>query len=469
MSWRLFYANRARQAPGYDRSSITHQEMFMKVIERVGIIRQPKPANILVIALCCSIIIFSIGSFIYRGLLRGIYDTSPDIYLFYSSGQLWNEGQNPYNYDILRARFIQVGGEDKLISKIYYPPQAITLFALLARLPFQQANLIFICFNFFLLVLFLVMVAYILSRYRSVGLLETTLLISFANTIFGRMNIQQMSLPIAISLFGTFILSLRQRQVFSGILLSLTSIKPSFTPIFFLYYAFKRRYILVIVTIIAAGFLTTLPIILAHRPIIGTIIDWTHTAERVNDPSDINNPSPFEPQSAYLTDITPLIYRIFNAQSNITTAITWLIILALAGSILYLILRGNRSGKSELLDFSLISALGLVSVYHRAYDTFLLFPGLLYIYIHMVSHSNKKAQWRWASFFVLIMIILSVPGDLSATLSNKYPMLLDYYLWRVIAPFQTWASLAVLSVLIWMKARIAQQHNHDSTQLVQSA
>jgi hypothetical protein len=93
----MFYANRARQAPGYDRSSITHQEMFMKVIERVGIIRQPKPANMLVIALCCSIIIFSIGSFIYRGLLRGIYDTSPDIYLFYIYGQLWNEGQNPYN------------------------------------------------------------------------------------------------------------------------------------------------------------------------------------------------------------------------------------------------------------------------------------------------------------------------------------------------------------------------------------
>jgi hypothetical protein len=432
----------------------------MKAIGRIGIIRQPRSTNIVTIILCCLVIIFSLGSFVYRGLLRGIYDTSPDIYLFYSSGQLWNEGQNPYNYDVLRARVIQLGGENRLISKIYYPPQAIALFALLARLPFQQANLIFICFNLFLLILLLFIIAHILSWYRQIGLLEITLLISFANTIFGRINIQQMSLPIAVALFTVFVFSLRRYQVFSGIILSITSIKPSFTPIFFLYYAIKRHYILSIVAIVMAGFLTALPIILAQRPILQTVSDWAQTAEKVNDPSDVNDPSPFEPQSAYLTDITPLVYRVFNAQSNITAGIAKLIILAFAACVLYLIVRGKRSDTSELLDFGLISALALVSVYHRAYDTFLLFPGLIYIYLHMVGLSNKQAQWRWAGFFVLVMIILSIPGDLSVTLSNKYPALLHYYFWRVIAPFQTWASLAVLGVLLWMKTHSRRRNDN---------
>ncbi len=96
-------------------------------------------------------------------------------------------------------------------------------------------------------------------------------------------------------------------------------------------------------------------------------------------------------------------------------------------------------------------------VYHK---TQIMAVGSIYIYLHMVGLSNKQAQWRWAGFFVLVMIVLSIPGDLSVTLSNKYPALLHYYFWRVIAPFQTWASLAVLGVLLWMKTHSRRRNDH---------
>ena len=102
-------------------------------------------------------------------------------------------------------------------------------------------------------------------------------------------------------------------------------------------------------------------------------------------------------------------------------------------------------------NFSLVSALSLLTVYHRPYDVFLLFPGILYVYIHATRIGNRRVQKIWATFVIVIVFVLTLPIDISTRISSMYPILLDNYLWRVIAPVNAWASVAVFAVLLWLK------------------
>jgi hypothetical protein len=101
------------------------------------------------IGLYLGIIIFSVVSFAYNGVLRNLNIVpssfySADFPRFYGAGQLWNEGLNPYDYKLLFARIGSlVGIETALQSSpaYYYPPQATVVFSWFSQLPFPIARL----------------------------------------------------------------------------------------------------------------------------------------------------------------------------------------------------------------------------------------------------------------------------------------------------------------------------------------
>src|SRR5262245_13426997 len=81
--------------------------------------------------ICLAIIIFSVVSFSYNGVIRAIdLDSAPgnqsvDFYQFYTIGRIWRDGENAYDYSLYRRRFSQIAGEkaDAFQSGDYYPPQ----------------------------------------------------------------------------------------------------------------------------------------------------------------------------------------------------------------------------------------------------------------------------------------------------------------------------------------------------------
>lgn len=411
--------------------------------------------RVTMVVFCFSVILVSLLSFGYNAILRGL-EIPHDFCYFYTAGQLWSEGEDIYARELFHARLIQLG-ERALggFATTAYPPQGYALFSLLARWPVETAHQIFLSVNLLLLVVALGMFAYILSQYQPIGLLEVTLLVSLLNTGFSRGNIRdgQVGLVVCVALLGTFLLVIRKREAWAGLVLSTVSFKPTFLPLYVGYYLLRRSYRLVVMCALSVAILTILPLLLTQRPLLKTMEAWLQALTFLQNKDTINNPSPFTPYSAALLNIAPLVFRTLNAQSSVTIALSWLIVLILWGYTAYLVLHSGSLDREPLLDFGLVSALSLLSIYHRSYDIFLLFPGLLYLYVYAVKTREQITRRRWAGFLIIVILLISLPNDLSTRISNVCPALLDHYLWRVVAPFQAWASVAVLIALLWLKAR----------------
>jgi hypothetical protein len=426
----------------------------MKNIDALWHIRRTTITKFAIATLCLSIIAFSISIFVYSGILRGL-NIFFDFFVFYTAGWLWNEGLDPYNPELFRTQLNAIGGH-KVGYAYFYPPQGTILFALLAKLPLVTAHQVLLGVNLTLIVTSLCLMAYILSWYRPIGLLEITLLVSFLNTGYGRVTLRnsQWGALILVFLLTTFILARHGRQVLAGVTLAAITFKPSFLPLYVGYYLLRRSYRLVLICVLAAGFFTITPLLITGRSIGGTLASWLRLVLLQSAPGRIDSPtSPSGPWSEFMLHMEPLVYRVFNAQSSVTTTISWLIVLTLCGYTAYLIWHSTPSKKIDLLDFGLVSALSLMCIYHRNYDIFLLFPGLLYIYVHITTSSDKNAQLGWAIFLVTILILISLPNDTVLRLSYSDTSLKDNYLCRLIAPFPAWAGLAVLGALLWLKTR----------------
>ncbi len=404
-------------------------------------------------------------SFGYNGVLHNFENSttlfrSTDFEYFYVGGKLWNEGLNSYDVTLFRDEVFKVitgpKAEKNDVHYLYvYPPQASLFFSRLAIFPVETAQFIFLIINCLLLLASLAMLALILSWYRPVHLEEIVLLISLLGTGFARHNVRegQQGLIISTLLLGTFVLAHYGRPLLAGLCLGLISYKPSTLPLFLGYYLFRRSWRLFISAVVTIALLTVLPLLLTQRPVVSSLLDWSHAILMVGA-DNADNPSPDLPNSATLVYLLPLVYRVFNSESGLTTLLNWLIILALVGYSTYLLWRSRTLDRSqtELLDFSIVSVLSLLATYHRVYDIFLIVPAIIYFYLHAMKSSDKTTQRNWLLFIGGVILLLFMPVDLFQQVAMKFPSLQDFYPLRVIAPFQTWVALAVLAALLRLKS-----------------
>lgn len=407
------------------------------------------------------LIVAILALFSYQWVLRSIHGILEDggqiwdFTIFYTAGQIWNEGDLPYGSGGLSDRIAEneelFGYNGTNATVAYYPPQALFLFSLMAKNPIQTAYWILFILNIIILLISLCLLGWILSRYISIGLPEILLLSSFMITGM-RTNIRfnQVSLIVLLPMLTMFILAGRNKKVSAGIALGLTSLKPTFFPLFWVYYLFKRQYRIAVVSLITAGLATIGPLILTKRPLLGSLLAFLDT-QKYHGQSDIDSPSPFYPRSATLHNLEALVYRIFNVESTLTLLLSWAIIGVIILFTFYLISKNNSSSVVSLLDFSLISMLSLLMIYHRAYDSFLIFPAILSIYIYIQSIQKKTIKWLWIAGLVGIITVHVVPGDISMRFAERYPVLLESYVFRVLAPIHIWVNLVVLVTLLWMK------------------
>jgi hypothetical protein len=181
---------------------------------------------------------------------------------------------------------------------------------------------------------------------------------------------------------------------------------------------------------------------------VESITGWLEVLSRLNIAGEVNDPSLFVITSSTMTHLEPIVYQLWNGQTATAMLVSWGILAALIGYSFYLIVRSHSSQRGQLLDFALVSALTMIAVYHRVYDTFLMLPALIYVYLHTVELQDKITQRRWFVFLFVLLLIYFMPADLTMRLGLSVPFLQDNYLWRVIAPFQAWANLVLMGVLL---------------------
>jgi hypothetical protein len=408
---------------------------------------------------CFLVIAFSIASLLWNGVVRGLSDGT-DLYHFYAAGQLWNEHRDPYDYASFRAQLEPLAG-DRLgdnRSGYFYPPHATVLFAVLATLPFETARLLLLALNAGLLLVSLALLARMLAFYRPLGLVEITLIVALANTGFGRLNLRvgQTSVFAAVFLLAAFVLAKRHHQIGTGLALAAASIKPSFLPLFLGYALLRRSFRPVAVALGASAALAILSLVLSERPVLGTLQGWLAMLRQQSASDDVNSQSPLDPASAALLHLPPLVYRMLDSTEGWAVVVAWSLILGLVAVSTALLAQRNAACEVDLLDFAIVATLSLLCVYHRSYDLFLLFPGVLAIYLQARRGDGFQRQLAWTALLLGVILVLTVPGDLTMQLSARFPSLLEHWWWRIIAPFQTWTSLAVLAALLWLRRESAR-------------
>lgn len=399
-----------------------------------------------------------------------------DSYIFYTAGNLFNNGQDVYNQDLFREKLYEIVGHRK-IPEIWisyaYPPQTTFIFSLFARFPFEVAHKIASYVNSLLLVLNLCLTGYILSRYKSLKMIDFCLLSSFLLTGFAYENITNSQLGIFIStlLMCTYIFTQNGKSMLAAISLALTSIKPSFLPFFLIYFVIKRQYLSVLYCLAFSALFTVVPLLISGMPIISTLTDWLTVLSSWGAAGNPNSPDPLGEFGfhASMVDLEPLIYRLFNGQTfvaELSLKITVVIILMYC---VWLFFKKPEEGKNSLLDFGLISVVSMLFVYHRRYDIFLLFPGFLYIYLHSLECHRGRTRKFWSYLLCIVILLTSFVDIFFTKMSSTLIFLQTSYLWKLILPLP-WAGVITLVALLFLKTqnRLSKASRESYTNSVQN-
>ncbi|NMB91206.1 MAG: DUF2029 domain-containing protein, partial [Chloroflexi bacterium] len=379
----------------------------------------------------------------------------------YVTGSLWSEGSNPYDVNLLRQRLVSVAGEEFVsytnsLEAIYsYPPQASAFFSLFALTSLPAAYAWFTLANLLLALGSLAMLGYILSWFRPIGLVEITLLVSLLNTGFARGNIRygQVGNLVGFFLLACFILAYHKRHTLAGIFLALTSLKPTNIILYWLQAVLRKDYRLAVVTAASTLALTLLPVVLSGRSILVQLEGYLFNTLSMTEAGNLNDPSPFVHDSLFMHHLETLVLRLLNTDAAFGRAIYLAAALILIGVTLYLLREKPARKEDVLLDFAILSAATMVTAYHRSYDVFLLFPGLLYVYVHIFGVNRRRKKLLWATFLFLQLFSLTLPEDLLLQTANQLPQVADTYLTRLIVPFQAWMHLALFFTLVALKVR----------------
>ncbi len=408
-----------------------------------------------ILVLCIALIAFSIYRFLTKGAIPSIKETGYDYYHQYAAGQLWNEGLDPYDYSLFRARLFDVGQERATLFEMgyLYPPHVLFIVSGLSYMPFDMAYIVQLALSVLAIIAMLALLGIAISWFRPVGWVELTLLVALANTVASRdaLRASQVSPLIFLLIVAAFVLGRYKRDVAAGFALFLAASKPTFVPLYILYYLIRRRWRLVVAFIVSSAFFTIVPLALTQRPILGYMSEWFSMLGTAN--GGVNDPSPFSPYSAWLTNLQALIYRVLNSDSMPVTLLSWAVIVSMCGLAFYWMYRTRQStsDKTYILDFALVSSLSLAMIYHRQYDTFLMFPGIIYFYLHLTRQSSTTAKSTWSLLLLGILVLLTLPGDSLIGTVDSHIQLNDNYLIRLILPFQGWANVAMLIGLFWLK------------------
>jgi len=399
------------------------------------------------------IILVSVVSFWINGVQRAYIGR--DFMSWYVMGQFWLEGRLPYGDPEYIQRIDAVSPdferEADFSTDVFYPPISLSVYSLLARLPVETAHSIFSVFQLVFVVGGLFLLGILLNRYHPVGMAEIALLATFLNTGFARagMRISQVSLFMLVFMVGAYLLDEYQKPILAGLSLAAMIFKYAFMPMFALHFVIKKRVRLILTTVLSVVLLVILPLAIVGAPIFSSLNQWFMVVISKTS-AGVNDPSPDAPYSAFLQNLQPLVFRVVNSDAPWAYTLSYGLILIVVILVFGLIIKSPVK-ENNLLDFALVSNLTLLVVYHRLYDVFLLFPGILVLYLCGVKSQNRVQKTFFLISVIGIILVQTMPGSLIQNLAYNNPDLAGNYIFRLVAPFQAWSGVYLILILLSLK------------------
>ena len=411
------------------------------------------------------VVVLGCAAWLLRAALHGRF-MNFDFHVFYVAGQLWNAGLDPYDgvlfAEHLRPLVTQPMPDAWLQSSFLYPPQAAALFGLLARLPMQEAHLLVLAVNLVAVVAAVLLLMLILREEMPLGPFEVAILAGLALTAFGPRSLANSQwAPLAACFgFASILAERRGRPVLAGLLLAGMSLKPSFLPFFGAFFLLRRAWTAFFVAVGVTLLITFLPLLLTGRPVPASIEGLRANFALQAAPGGINAPGPDEPYPKRVTmiDAMPVLLKLTGGW----TTPARLPLAALGVAVAFAVWRGGARPGTALADLALLSALGLLAVYHRRYDAFLLFPAVAWLLLQ-AGQATTRGWWLGLAAVVVVALVVAEPRFVA--LSMERPELVESVpLWQLGQPYP-WLALAALLLLLWQRWRPTADHPHGDVSL----
>ncbi|HMU50283.1 MAG TPA: glycosyltransferase family 87 protein [Geminicoccaceae bacterium] len=372
-----------------------------------------------------------------------------DFQVFYVAGQLWNTGLDPYDGKLfaehMRPLLSEPFPDAWLESSFLYPPQAAAVFGLLARLPMEQAHLVVLAVNLVAVAAAVLLLMLLLAEEIRLGPVEVAILACLALTAFGPRGLANSQwAPLAACFgFASILAERRGRPVLAGLLLAGMSLKPSFLPFFGAFFLLRRAWTAFVVAVAVTLVVTFLPLVLTGRPVLPAIMGLRANFALQAAPGGINAAGPAEP---YWKRVTMIDLAPVGLQLTAGNALPLRLFVAVLGLVVALtVWRGRAKPGTALADLALLSACGLLAVYHRRYDGFLLFPAVAWL---LLRARQSGAGWWWQAVVAAVVVVLVVVEPLFVILSQTRPWLVENVpLWTLGQPYP-WLGLAAVVALL---------------------
>jgi hypothetical protein len=336
-------------------------------------------------------------------VLKAYQLTQPGAFLsdfrwYYVASKMVLEGLNPYQPETFVNYFVQVVTPRNAMPFVY-PPNMIPLILPLGYFSSYHASTIWVVAN---------LLAIILLIWGSVQLIDSprknwqviggiTCFLVYGTTY--SLSVGNVALIVSTLVIWSIVQAKRGNNILAGLLLGISTIKPTLAVLFILYFLLKKRFKLVIVCGITAVILMGIGLVITGNS-IPEFIQLYKQGYELFFQHFYNAPN----KSYGRIDAVVIGYRLFLnnvIQAKLTSA---LIVIIACCSILFYIYKRNKSinlvKKISLSEVTLIACLSVLYTYSQGSNSsILVLCGVFLINELMTAVKNNNFTVQWVSFW----------------------------------------------------------------------
>jgi hypothetical protein len=433
------------------------------------------------VALAGVVLLAALAMFVVRTWMQPQYRPG-DFALYYTASQAWLAGENPYDTEAARARWLSAGGRADIMPEIdgqrlpWQPviilPQTLPLLVPLAALPAKVAVVAWYALAALLLLAQTAALAELIGSrlWQPLGmlLLAITLVLAPVHETFG--YAQPSGPAISLAILGAWAAT-RRRDLLAGVLLALAAaLKPQVGGVFVLYYLLRGRWRLVGVTAALGAMLLILAVSTMAARDIPWLSGWRGHMAEVDRVGGYNSPLPENPMRRHMLNLQ-MIFGGALASFTLVNVAALALTAALASALALAVRRARRrdtapEGRAapldELLVLSAVCVLGLLPVYHRFYD------GALMVVPAAWALGTVKRRPIEASLVLTLVLSFVLPVPVTARAMQLIGIDPDaaHGLWWdfLLEPWRVWLLLGGVLLLTWWIARTRRPRAVESPQ-----
>ena len=389
-----------------------------------------------------------------------------DFQWYYVASKLAHQHLSPFNVEIFNQTFCTITKVCGSLPPFVYPPNIIPLVWFLGYFSMNTAFTISIVMHILAIGLALWGANILLESKSPAFRTICTISVALIYGLVRDFQVGNIAIFVAVLILWMFIFARKHQDILAGICLGLALCKPTLAALFILYFLLKRRFSLVVVSVVTVSFLVFLGLALTGNSLTQFLSDATRGFSLwQNDPSV----SPYISISRLdLMVVGPRLFPNNPFFAKLLSNIIVLILLGLAGWYWYLQQSFTAwSKKIYLAEMVIVSCLSIGINYSQETSSVMLIPAVVFLLndllyqIRYCTFSKRRMSVWLAGVCCLAVQTAVIHGWLIGSLAKRWNVKageLPYIMKVTIFALPSYAILGItLSILVLAISSLRQK------------